>query len=130
MPDQQQKFRLDKWLWQARFVKSRSLAAALVTGGHVRVNANRAAKPSHAVQPGDVLTFPQGSRIRVVRILAPALRRGPATEAQTLYDDLSPPPEKTEIPQGERIEGNSRPTKRDRRKLDLYRKGIGDDALE
>ncbi|WP_375173125.1 RNA-binding S4 domain-containing protein [Pseudooceanicola sp.] len=130
MSDQQQKFRLDKWLWQARFVKSRSLAAGLVTGGHVRVNGNRAAKPAHGVQPGDVLTFPQGDRIRVVRILAPALRRGPATEAQTLYDDMSPPMEKTEIPQGARNEGNSRPTKRDRRKLDLYRKGIGDDALE
>jgi ribosome-associated heat shock protein Hsp15 len=130
MTERVEKFRLDKWLWQARFVKSRSLAAALVTGGHVRVNSNRAAKASHSVQPGDVLTFPQGSRIRVVRILAPAMRRGPATEAQTLYDDLSPPVEKAEIPQGARIEGNSRPTKRDRRKLDLYRRDRGDDALE
>ncbi|WP_407493203.1 RNA-binding S4 domain-containing protein [Pseudooceanicola sp. MF1-13] len=130
MVDQSQKFRLDKWIWQARFVKSRSLAAALVTGGHVRVNGNRAGKASHAVQRGDVLTFPQGDRIRVVRILAAATRRGPATEAQTLYDDMSPPVEKTEIPQGARIEGNSRPTKRDRRKLDLYRKGRGDEALE
>lgn len=125
-----EKFRLDKWIWQARFVKSRSLAAALVTGGHVRVNGNRAAKPSHGVHPGDVLTFPQGDRIRVVKILAPAKRRGPATEAQALYDDMSPPVEKTEIPQAARIEGNSRPTKRDRRKLDLYRNGMGGDALE
>lgn len=125
-----EKTRLDKWIWQARFVKSRSLAAALVTGGHVRVNGNRAAKPSHGVLPGDVLTFPQGDRIRVVRILAAAKRRGPATEAQTLYDDMSPPPEKTEIPQGARIEGNSRPTKRDRRKLDLYRNSMGGEALE
>ncbi|WP_276715208.1 RNA-binding S4 domain-containing protein [Pseudooceanicola nitratireducens] len=124
------KFRLDKWIWQARFVKSRSLAAGLVTGGHVRVNGQRAGKPSHQVQPGDVLTFPQGDRIRVVKILAPAARRGPASEAQLLYDDMSPPPEKTEIPQGARIEGNSRPTKRDRRKLDLYRRDMGDDALE
>ncbi|WP_136635423.1 RNA-binding S4 domain-containing protein [Pseudooceanicola onchidii] len=130
MSDKADKFRLDKWLWQARFVKSRSLAAALVTGGHVRVNSNRAAKPSHAVQPGDVLTFPQGDRIRVVKILSPATRRGPATEAQTLYDDMSPPPQKAEIPQGARIEGNSRPTKRDRRKLDLYRGGMGEDPLE
>lgn len=128
--DKTDKFRLDKWLWQARFVKSRSLASALVTGGHVRVNGNRAGKASHAVHPGDVLTFPQGGRIRVVRILAPALRRGPATEAQALYDDLTPPEEKTEIPQAARLEGNSRPTKRDRRKLDLYRKGRGDDPLE
>lgn len=111
-------------------MKSRSLAAGLVTAGHVRVNGNRAGKPSHAVQPGDVLTFPQGDQIRVVRILAPALRRGPATEAQTLYDDLTPEREKTDVPPINRIEGNSRPTKRDRRKLDLYRKGIGDDPLE
>jgi ribosome-associated heat shock protein Hsp15 len=124
------KFRLDKWLWQARFVKSRSLAAGLVTGGHVRVNGQRAAKPAHGVQPGDVLTFPQGDRIRVVRILAPATRRGPATEAATLYDDMSPPPEKKEIPQAARLEGNSRPTKRDRRKLDLYRGATGQDPLE
>ena len=124
------KFRLDKWIWQARFVKSRSLAAGLVTSGHVRVNGQRAGKPSHQVQPGEVLTFPQGDRIRVVRILSPALRRGPATEAQTLYEDMSPPPEQKEIPQAARIEGNSRPTKRDRRKLDLYRRGMGDDALE
>lgn len=130
MSDAPAKFRLDKWIWQARFVKSRSLAAGLVTGGHVRVNGQRAAKPAHAVQPGDVLTFPQGDRIRVVRILAAALRRGPATEAQMLYEDLSPPEEKKEIPPVARIEGNSRPTKRDRRKLDLYRSGTGDDALE
>ncbi|EAQ03378.1 S4 domain protein [Pseudooceanicola batsensis HTCC2597] len=130
MAEQPTKFRLDKWIWQARFVKSRSLAAGLVTGGHVRVNGMRAAKPSHGVQPGDVLTFPQGDRIRVVRILAPAARRGPAAEAQALYEDMSPPEEKTQIPQGARNEGNSRPTKRDRRKLDLYRKGMGDDALE
>ena len=130
MTEKSDKFRLDKWLWQARFVKSRSLAAGLVTGGHVRVNGQRAAKPAHGVQPGDVLTFPQGDRIRVVRILAPATRRGPATEAQTLYDDMSPPSEKKEIPQAARFEGNSRPTKRDRRKLDLYRGATGQDPLE
>ena len=124
------KIRVDKWLWHARFLKSRSLATALVAGGHLRINGTRAAKPAHTVVPGDVLTFPQGDRIRVVKILAPAARRGPASEAQLLYDDMSPPPEKTEIPQGARIEGNSRPTKRDRRKLDLYRRDMGDDALE
>ncbi|MGI3167769.1 RNA-binding S4 domain-containing protein [Pseudooceanicola sp. C21-150M6] len=123
------KFRLDKWLWQARFVKSRSLAAALVTGGHVRVNGQRAGKPAHAVHAGDVLTFPQGDRIRVVRILAPATRRGPATEAQSLYEDMTPVQEK-EIPPIARLEGNSRPTKRDRRKLDLDRAKQGNDALE
>jgi ribosome-associated heat shock protein Hsp15 len=83
------RIRIDKWLWHARFAKSRSIAAALVTGGHVRLNGTPCGKPAHAVGPGDVLTFPQGPRIRVVRILAPGLRRGPAPEAQGLYEDMS-----------------------------------------
>ncbi|WP_010139344.1 RNA-binding S4 domain-containing protein [Oceanicola sp. S124] len=114
--------RADKWLWQARFFKSRSLAAACVTGGHLRVNSNRASKASHAVGPGDVLTFPQGRLIRVVKILALGTRRGPAPEAQALYEELSPPEtQEKPVPPIARIEGNSRPTKRDRRKLDLDR---------
>jgi ribosome-associated heat shock protein Hsp15 len=80
--------RLDKWLWQARFLKSRSLAAALVEAGHVRVNGTRVSRPGREIVPGDVLTFPLGPRIRVVRILALGQRRGPAAEAQKLYTDL------------------------------------------
>ena len=80
--------RLDKWLWQARFFKSRSLSAALVEQGGVRVNGQRVVKPAHGLRAGDVLTFAQGDRIRVVRVRAPGARRGPAPEAQTLYDDL------------------------------------------
>ena len=83
--------RLDKWLWYARFFKTRGLAAKTVSAGHVRVNAARVSKPAQAVGPGDTLTFPQAKRIRVVRILAPGTRRGPAPEAQALYEDLSPP---------------------------------------
>ena len=119
------KIRIDKWLWQARFVKSRSLAAALATGGHVRVNGTKIAKASHNVGPGDVLIFPQANRIRMVRVLAPGVRRGPATEAQALYEDLDTgPTEKAQenVAPIERIEGNARPTKRDRRKLDLDRR--------
>lgn len=82
--------RLDKWLWQARFCKSRSLASKLVEGGKVRVNKDKVRKTAFRVGPGDTLTFPQGGRIRVIRILAPGERRGPAVEAQTLYEDLSP----------------------------------------
>jgi ribosome-associated heat shock protein Hsp15 len=84
--------RLDKWLWQARFCKSRSLAAALIEAGSVRVNGTRVSRPGRDVQTGDVLTFPQGARIRVVRVVALGLRRGPATEAQALYLDLEPGP--------------------------------------
>lgn len=116
------KIRVDKWLWHARFLKSRSLATALVAGGHLRINGTRAAKPAHTVVPGDVLTFPQGDRIRVVRILAVGIRRGPAPEAQTLYADLDQGEKPAEdLPGIARIEGNSRPTKKDRRKLDLDR---------
>lgn len=80
--------RLDKWLWQARFFKSRSLSAAAVEQGGVRVNGQRVAKPAHGLRPGDVLTFAQGGRIRLVRMRHPGDRRGPAPEAQALYDDL------------------------------------------
>lgn len=85
------RIRLDKWLWQARFFKSRSLAAGVVAAGHLRVNGQPVDKPAHAVAPGEVLTFAQGERIRVVRILAIGTRRGPAPEAQALYADLAPP---------------------------------------
>lgn len=87
-PFAQQRLRLDKWLWQARFFKTRALAAALVADGHVRVNGTPVSRPGRDITPGDVLTFPQGNRIRVVRILALGQRRGPATEAQDLFSDL------------------------------------------
>ncbi|CUH76226.1 RNA-binding S4 domain-containing protein [Tropicibacter naphthalenivorans] len=117
------RIRVDKWLWQARFFKSRSLAAACVTGGHLRINSDHVSKASRAVGPGDVLSFPQGRLVRVVKIVACGTRRGPAPEAQALYEDLSPPEtqEKKPVPPIARIEGNARPTKRDRRKLDLDR---------
>lgn len=81
--------RLDKWLWQARFFKSRSLASAAVEAGHVRVNGQHVVKPAHSVGPGDVLTFAQAGLIRVVRIIGCGARRGPAPEARLLYADLS-----------------------------------------
>jgi ribosome-associated heat shock protein Hsp15 len=82
--------RLDKWLWFARFCRTRSLATDLVVAGRVRLNGQRVVKPAHPVGAGDVLTFPQGDRIRVIRLLAVAERRGPATVARALYDDLGP----------------------------------------
>jgi ribosome-associated heat shock protein Hsp15 len=82
------KLRLDKWLWQARFFKTRAIAASLVASGHVRVNGTPVSRPGRDISPGDVLTFPQGARIRVVRVLALGQRRGPATEAQALFSDL------------------------------------------
>jgi ribosome-associated heat shock protein Hsp15 len=79
--------RLDKWLAQARFFKGRELASDMVAEGHLRLNGQHCTKPAHGVQAGDVLTFPQGDRIRVIRILSLGTRRGPAPEAQTLYAD-------------------------------------------
>ncbi len=84
--------RLDKWLWQARFFKTRGMAADEVSARHVRVNGVKVSKPGRAVGPGDTLTFPQGTRVRMVRITQPGLRRGPAIEAQLLYVDLDPLP--------------------------------------
>ncbi len=84
--------RIDKWLWHARFVKSRSLAARLCTSAGMRVNGTPVRKAHHALKIGDVLTFPLGLHIRVIKVLALGARRGPAVEARTLYEDLSPPP--------------------------------------
>ena len=88
-PNAARKLRLDKWLWQDRFFKSRGLAAEVIEAGHVRVNGTRITRPGRDVTEGDTLTFPQGDRIRVVRILALGQRRGPAPEAQALYLDLN-----------------------------------------
>lgn len=83
--------RIDKWLWFSRIMKSRSLAAALVSAGAVRVNRQRIAKPSHPVAPGDILTLAVRGRVMVVKVLAPGTRRGPGAEARLLYEDLAAP---------------------------------------
>jgi ribosome-associated heat shock protein Hsp15 len=82
--------RLDKWLWSARFFKSRTGAAALCAEGKIRLSGRVISKASVTVRVGDVLTFPLGRHIRVVKIVQLAARRGPATEARTLYEDLNP----------------------------------------
>lgn len=128
MSDPRPTIRLDKWLWQARFFKSRSLAAGVVTGGKVRVDSQPVSKPARAVGPGDVLTFVQATQTRVVRIVACGERRGPAPEAAMLYDDLTPIVEKRPYnPGGDR---KGRPTKKDRRDLMSQRGGNGPSGLE
>ena len=84
--------RIDKWLWQARFFKSRALAAKAVAAG-IRINGQRTDKTHALVRPGDVLTFKQAKTVRVIRVDAIGTRRGPAPEAATLYEDLDPAPE-------------------------------------
>lgn len=81
--------RLDKWLWQARFFKTRTLAATVTSKGKVRINRMLVTKPHYKVRPGDVLTFAQGREIRVIRVVALGERRGPAPEARTLYEDIA-----------------------------------------
>ncbi len=119
MAEERVKLRIDKWLWQARFFKTRSLAAKQVTAGHVRLNGQRALKPAQAVGPEDVLTFPQGRIVRVIRIEKLGDRRGPAPEAQTLYTDLTE--YRDEPPPNPKFEGKGRPSKKDRRALSLSR---------
>lgn len=116
--------RLDKWLWFARFFKSRSLAARQCQDNKVRVNRAVASKPSQLVRPGDVVSFNQGRTVRVVRILAPGARRGPASEAQLLYEDLfeAKPAEASSSAPARRERGAGRPTKAERRAIDNLRK--------
>ncbi|SMY08688.1 RNA-binding S4 domain-containing protein [Flavimaricola marinus] len=121
--------RLDKWLWQARFFKTRSLAAGIVSASKVRVNGTPVSKPARAVGAGDVLTFPKDERIRVVRILGCGTRRGPAPEAQGLYDDMSDPAPAKQAA-NPKYDGGGRPTGRDRRRADAVRRQNDPSALE
>ena len=119
--------RLDKWLWYARLVKTRTLAAGLIEAGKFRVNRIKATRPSQTVKPGDVVTSSVHRDIRIYRVTATGWRRGPAAEAARLYEDISPPsPPKAEhisapgpgVLAGLRERGMGRPTKRDRRRIE------------
>jgi ribosome-associated heat shock protein Hsp15 len=80
--------RLDKWLFHARFYRTRPLAQAATESGRVRLNGTKVDKPGHALKPGDVLTLGKGGQVIAVRVVALAERRGPAPEARTLYEVL------------------------------------------
>ena len=112
--------RLDKWLWFARVTKSRTLAAQLVQDGKVRVNRAKAAKPSHTVRSGDVLTIALRGNVEVLKVLAPGARRGPPSEARLLYEVLSSVAGRSPAQLGaaDRDRGTGRPTKRERRLTD------------
>ena len=123
--------RLDKWLWYTRFCKSRSLATHLCRSGRVRINKIATKKPNSQVRVDDILTFPAGPHVRVIKIVALGTRRGPAAEAQALYEDLAPPLRHTmgrskTMPGASamREPGAGRPTKRDRRILDRWKRDI------
>ncbi len=97
-PDRQ---RLDKWLWFARFARTRTLAQELITAGKVRINRERIKSSSHLVRAGDVITVAIGREVRVVRITGFAERRGGAPEARRLYDDLARPSGPETEPEGD-----------------------------
>jgi ribosome-associated heat shock protein Hsp15 len=117
--------RIDKWLWHARVVRTRSAAASLADAGKVRVNGARIDAPSKAVRVGDVLTIAL-DRVRVLKVQGFCERRGPAEAGRALYEDLAPP---VHIQEAEKVEkagvvrdpGTGRPTKRQRRALDRLR---------
>lgn len=123
----EESLRLDKWLFHARFFKSRTLAGKFLEEGRLRLDGSKITKSHIKVRSGMVLTFPHGGFVRVIKILALGQRRGPASEARTLYEDLSPPaeqprlPRKKEKPTFARDPGSGRPTKRDRRQMDRLR---------
>ncbi len=126
MPEPAQ--RIDKWLWSARFIKSRARAAALVNTGRIRRNGERISKPGQKIRPDDVLTFALNKHIRVIRVLQLATRRGPYSEAVLLYEDLAPPqagkpsPENSSatLSPARREPGTGRPTKKQRRELQIF----------
>jgi ribosome-associated heat shock protein Hsp15 len=119
MQPKAEKIRVDKWLWHARFFKTRSLAAKQISAGHLRLNGAKITKTAQSVTSGDVLSFPQGRQIRVVEVVAIGERRGPAPEAQALYLDKAP--KQDILPANPRFEGKGRPDKKSRRALDLSR---------
>jgi ribosome-associated heat shock protein Hsp15 len=117
--------RIDRWLFFARVVKSRSLAAKLVQAGRVRIDGRKSDQASDSVRPGNTLTITLERRILVYRVVDTGQRRGPAEEARGLYEDLSEPPPRSDAPADAlpavRELGSGRPTKRDRRLTDRLR---------
>ncbi|PDT51927.1 MULTISPECIES: RNA-binding S4 domain-containing protein [Sinorhizobium] len=122
--------RLDKWLFFARLIKSRSLAQKAIEAGHVAVNGVRTTQPSAQIKAGDRLELSLERRDLVVRVLLPGNRRGPYEEARLLYEDLTPPApaeRRTAFDQATRDRGAGRPTKQERRETDRLRPDFGDD---
>ena len=118
--------RIDKWLWHARVVRTRSAAAALCDQGHVRLNGIRVAANSQPVKAGDVITVALDRAVRIMKVQGFAERRGDAEAARVLFEDLTPPPApraETPPPVAEREPGSGRPTKHERRAIDRLHGG-------
>ncbi len=112
--------RIDKWLWHARFARTRTAAQQLVLSGKVRINRHRIASVSRPVKPGDVLTLVVGKTVRVIEVLEIAARRGSPAIARQLYEDRAPPITPTATKGGETggaIAGKGRPDKHGRQQI-------------
>jgi len=111
--------RIDKWLWHARIVRTRTAAAALAAAGHVRINGARVEAPAKPVRAGDVVTIALDARVRVLKVTGFAPRRGDAAAGQALYEDLTPPSSGADrpTPVARREPGSGRPTKQERRAI-------------
>ena len=88
MNDRAPSLRLDKWLWHARFCRTRAIAQARAASGLIRLNGNRVEKPAARVRVGDTVTVPTAREAVVVKVLALGMRRGPPTEARALYETI------------------------------------------
>jgi ribosome-associated heat shock protein Hsp15 len=120
--------RIDKWLWHARVVRTRSAAAALAASGHVRLNSQRIDAASRTVRAGDVVAIALDRTVRILKVAGFAERRGSADAARALYKDLSPAPPPAEPgpgPVAKRELGAGRPTKRERRAIGRF---MGEDG--
>lgn len=119
--------RIDKWLFFARILKSRTLAQERVSAGHVRVNGQVVRQPSHLVGPGDRLEVALERRDLILVVTNAGERRGPYEEARLLYEDLTPPLSEGErlgpLEQATRLPGAGRPTKKERRAIDRLQPG-------
>lgn len=132
MNEQALRIRIDKWLFYARVGKTRTFCQKLVRDGKIRINNERVVLPGRLVGYGDIITI-TGRVIRVFKILDVGVRRGPASEACLLYDDLTPPSpspsssasSSSSLPASPffRVRGSGRPTKKERRQLNKLRLG-------
>ena len=122
--------RLDKWLWFARVAKTRTLSAAVISEGKVRVNGVKVIKPAHTVKNGDTVTVVMRQRMRILKVAGIGVRRGSAEVAALLLEDLSPAPQpkagagaegEAHAVAGQRQPGSGRPTKRERREMERFK---------
>ena len=122
MPEARLSQRIDVWLWHARFYKTRSLATKMIRGGKVRLNGSLCKKASSLIVCNDILTFIRSDEILIAKVVSIGTRRGPAPEAQMLYENLTLPKEapqqKSKDMVAVRPRGSGRPTKTQRRAID------------